>query len=120
MNGKALKYPLISAIIVGLVHLIAEAIFPGLKDIFQPPVVALVLFAFGIWVGYKTVQFGGKYSTVIVNGLILGILPLILQIVGFGMILGRGVGVGLLAGIFGLLMVFFSSLIGGGFALSKE
>jgi hypothetical protein len=34
------------------------------------------------------------------------------------MILGRGVSYGLLAGVFGFTMVFFGSIIGGGFALS--
>lgn len=120
MYGKTLKFPIISIVIVGLLHLIAEAIFPDLKGAFQPPVVAPLLAAFGIWVGYKAVQFGGNYGHVIVCGLILGVLPLILQIVGFGLLLGRGMTAGVLGGIFGLLVVLFGSLIGGGFALSKE
>ena len=119
MYVKTLKYPVISAVIVGLLHLISEAILPDLKGIFQPPVVALVVMSFGIWAGYKTVQFGGNYGNVIVAGLILGILPLFLQIVGFGLLLGRGMTSGVLGGVFGFDTVIFGSLIGGGFALSK-
>ena len=119
MYIKALKFPVISAIIVGLIHLTSEAIFPDLKGLFQPSVVAIVVTAFGIWAGYKVVQFGGNYGSVIVVGVILGILPLFLQIVGFGLLLGRGMTAGTLGGIFGFDMVLFGSLIGGGFALSK-
>ncbi|MBI4180557.1 MAG: hypothetical protein HY528_01350 [Chloroflexi bacterium] len=119
MYIKVLKFPVISAVIIGLLHLISEAIFPDLKGVFQPAVVATVLVPLGIWVGYKAVQFGGNYGSVIVVGLILGILPLFLQIVGFGLLLGRGMTAGVLGGIFGFDMVLFSSLIGGGFALSK-
>ena len=119
MYVKVLKLPVISGVIVGLVHLISEAIFPDLKDLFQPTVVALVLVAFGIWIGYKAVQFGGNYGSVIVAGVIWGILPLFLQIVGFGLLLGRGMTAGVLGGIFGFDMALFGALIGGGFALSK-
>ena len=119
MYVKALKLPVISGVIVGLLHLISEAIFPDLKGLFQPAVVAIVVTAFGIWVGYKAVQFGGNYGSVIVVGVIWGILPLFLQIVGFGLLLGRGMTAGVLGGIFGFDMALFGSLIGGGFALSK-
>ncbi len=119
MYMKVLKLPVISGVIVGLVHLLSEAIFPDLKGYFQPAVVAPVVAAFGIWVGYKAVQSGGNYSSVIVVGVIWGILPLLLQIVGFGLLLGRGTSAGVLGGIFGFDMALFGSLIGGGFALSK-
>jgi|SRR3990172_393443 len=119
MYVKALKFPVLSAVIVGLLHLISEAILPDLQGIFIPAVVAPVPLAFGVWTGYKMVQFGGKYRDVIVAGVILGILPLILQLVGFGWILDRGMDAGKLAGVLGFDMVLFGSLIGGGFALSK-
>ena|SRR3990172_8613005 len=119
MYVKTLKFPIISAVIIGLLHLISEAIVPDLKGLFQPSVVALVVTALGIWVGYKAVQFGGNYGSVIGVGVILGILPLFLQIVGFGLLLGRGMTAGVQGGIFGFDMVLFGSLIGGGFALSK-
>ena len=119
MIYKALKWPVISLVIIGAIHFTAEAILPDLKNTFQPPVLTPVLLAFGIWVGYKMVQFGGNYGHVILAGAILGILPVIVDMIGFGIILNRGVHFGLLASVFGFGMIFFGALIGGGFALSK-
>jgi hypothetical protein len=117
---KTLKWPIISLLITGGFHFTIEAVLPDLKNLFVPPVLAPLLLAFGIWVGYKAVQFGGNYGPVILAGAILGLLPLMLEIFGFGMILGRGVSVGVLSGVFGFSMILFGSLIGGGFALGKE
>jgi len=41
-----------------------------------------------------------------------------LDVVGFGLILGRGTYAGLLSGIFGFTFIVFGSLIGSGFVLS--
>ena len=119
MLSKTLKWPVISLLIVGGIHFVAEAAVPGLREIFVPAVVAPLLLVFGLWVGYKMVQFGGHYGHVILAGAILGILPVVLDVVGFGVFLGRGVEYGVLAGIMGFGMILFGSLIGGGFALSK-
>lgn len=117
---RTLKWPIISLLITGGVHFTIEAILPDLKTIFAPAVLAPLLLSFGIWTGYKAVRFGGNYGEVIIAGAILGVLPLLLDVFGFGMILGRGVTVGLLAGIFGFSIVLWGSLVGGGFELSKE
>lgn len=119
MYVKTLQWPVISLLIVGTIHFMAEMILPDLKNIFQPPVLAPLLLAFGLWVGYKMAQFGGNYGHVILAGVILGILPAILDVGGFGIILGRGVQQGVLAGVFGFGMILFGALVGGGFALSK-
>ena len=119
MFYKTLKWPVICLLIVGGVHFIAEMTLPDLKNIFVPSVLTPVLLAFGIWVGYKMVQFGGNLGHAILAGALLGILPLILDIGGFGIILGRGIQQGVLGGVFGFGMILFGSLIGGGFALSK-
>lgn len=119
MLVKTLKWPVISLLIVGVTHFVAEVILPDLRNIFLPPVLTPLLLAFGIWVGLKTVQFGGSYGDVIVAGAILGVLPVIVEVGGFGILLGRGVSQGVLAGVFGFAMIFYGSIIGGGFALSK-
>ena len=51
---------------------------------------------------------------------ILGILPIMLDVIGFGMVLGRGTEAGVLAGVFGFSLIVFGSLIGAGFALSGQ
>jgi hypothetical protein len=120
MLVKTLKWPVISLLITGGVHFMAEAILPDLKNVFLPSVVGPVLLAFGIWAGYKTIELGGTYGNAILSGVILGILPVVLDVVGFGIILGRGVSTGFVLGVFGFCMVLFGSLIGSGFALSKN
>jgi len=118
MLVKTLKWPVISLLITGSLHFLDEMIFPDLKNLFVPPVIGVILLSFGIWAGYKAVHFGGNFLQAIAAGAILGLLPIILDTLGFGLILGRGLSWGLLAGLFGFSVILFGSLIGSGFALS--
>jgi hypothetical protein len=115
---NTLKWPVISLLITGGLHFTLEAIWPDLRNFFIPPVLALILLAYGLWVGYRATQVGGTYLHAVVAAAILGILPILLDIVGFGVILGRGYEAGLLAGVFGFASIIFGSLVGAGFALS--
>jgi hypothetical protein len=115
---RTLKWPVISLLITGALHLTAEAIWPDLRNTFIPPVLAPILLAYGLWVGYRAIGAGGTYVHAIIAAAILGILPVVLDVVGFGLILGRGTEAGVLAGVFGLAVIVFGSLIGAGFALS--
>lgn len=45
-------------------------------------------------------------------------LPILLDIVGFSVILGWGMDAAVLAGVFGFAVIVLGSLIGSGFALS--
>ena len=116
----ALMWPVISLIITGMWHLSIEAIWPDLRNSFVAPVIAPILLTYGAWAGYGAVRASGSYVMAIVAGAILGVLPFMLQLVGFGILLGRGVDVGLLAGVFTFTMVLFGALIGGGFAVSAR
>jgi hypothetical protein len=120
MLFKTLKWPVISLLITGGTHFILEAIWPDLKNIFVPAVLAPMLLTYGVWVGYKTIQNGGNYLFAIVGAVILGILPVVLETFGFGMILGFGAAARFLVGVYALGMILFGSLIGSGFALSKQ
>ena len=115
----ALVWPIVSLLITGMWHFAVEAIWPDLRNTFVPAVLAPLLLSYGAWAGYGTARAGGGYVGAIVAGAILGILPLALDVVGFGMILGRGSDVGLLAGVFGFSMVLFGALLGGGFATAR-
>ena len=117
---ETLKWPVISLLITGALHFSAEAIWPDLRNTFVPAVLAPLLLAYGLWVGYRAIQAGLGYLEAILGGAILGLLPLLLDIVGFGVILGRGTTAGELAGIFGFAFVLFGSLLGAGVALSAE
>ena len=115
---RTLKWPVISLLITGATHFMLEAIWPDLRNTFIPAVLAPILLAYGAWVGYRAIGAGGTYLHAIVAAAILGILPIMLDIIGFGQILGRGTKAGVLAGVFGFAVIVFGSLIGAGFALS--
>lgn len=115
---RTLKWPVISLLITGATHFMLEAIWPDLRNTFVPAVLAPILLAYGAWVGYRAISAGGTYLHAVVAAAILGILPIILDIIGFGQILGRGTDAGVLAGVFGFAVIVFGSLIGAGFALS--
>jgi hypothetical protein len=116
---RVLPLPIVSLVITGSWHLVIEAIWPDLRNAFVPAVLAPLLLAYGAWAGYRAVASGGSYLTAIVAAIILGVLPLVLDVVGFGLILGRGFDTGLLAGIYGMSVVLFGGLLGGGFASSR-
>jgi len=115
---KTLKWPIVSLLITGMLHFALEAAYPDLKTIFSPAVLAALLLGYGLWVGYRMVQGGGNYLQAIVAALVLGLLPLMLDTVGFGLILQRGLVAGTLAGLFGLSMILWGALVGSGFAQS--
>lgn len=117
---RTLKWPVISLLITGALHFTLEAIWPDLKTFFVPSTVGPVVLAYGLWVGYRAVKMGGSYVNAIGAGALLGILPIVLDVVGFGMILGRGVTAGELSGIFSWAVIVFGTLIGAGFASSGE
>jgi len=115
---KTLSWPIISLLVTGATHFTLEAIWPDLRNTFIPPVLAPILLVYGLWVGYRAIGAGGTYLHAIVAGIVLGVLPVVLDIVGFGLILGRGTDAGVMAGVFGMAVIVFGSLIGAGFALS--
>jgi len=120
MMVRTLKWPVVCLLLIGGTHLIEEAALTDLQAFFLPPVVGLILLIVGMWSGYLAVHNGGSFVTAVAAGVILGLLPLALDIVGFGMILGRGISNGLVAGVFGFTMIFFGSLVGGGFGVSSS
>lgn len=115
---RTLKWPVVSLLITGGLHFTIEAVWPDLRNTFIPPVLAPLLLAYGIWVGYRAIAVGGNYGHAVLAAAILGLLPIVLDVFGFGLILGRGTNVGLLSGIFGFTFILFGSLIGSGFVLS--
>jgi hypothetical protein len=117
---KTLKWPFISILIAGALHFAVEAIWPDLQSFYTTPVLGLVQFAYGIWVGYKTVHNGGNFLTAILYGALLGLFPLVVNPLSFGMILGRNLPSVMLAGVFGFSMIVFGSLVSGGFAVSMN
>ena len=117
---KTLKWPVLSLLITGAFHFTIEAIWPDLQKTFIPPVLAPMLLAYGIWVGTRMIQNGGNLLTAILAAAILGLLPILLETFGFGMILGFGTSARFLVGIYAFSMILFGALVGCGFALSRN
>ena len=115
---KTLKWPVVSLLISGILHFVLEAVYPDLKTIFVPTVLAALLLVYGVWVGYRMIQAGGNYVQAVLGALVLGLLPLMLNTIGFGLILQRGLVAGTLTGLFALSMIVWGALAGGGFARS--
>jgi hypothetical protein len=68
--------------------------------------------------GLRAVKFGAGFVPALASGLILGLLPLGLEIIGFGIVLGRRIDHGVLSGVFGMLFIAFGTLVGIGFTRS--
>jgi hypothetical protein len=115
---RGLMWPVISVLIVGATHLIAEAVRPELQDFIGPAVVMPIHLVAGGWAAFATIRGGGSFVHGLVAGAIIGLLPLILQIVGFGLILGRDADVSLTTGTFGLFTMFWGGALGAGLAMS--
>ncbi len=116
---KTLTWPVISLLIVGGVHFAEEIVLPDLRNVFGPAVLGPLVLAFGIWTGYRAIRYGGGYGDAALAGALLGLLPVVVEYVGFGILLGRGTDAGTLGAVFGWDMVFWGALIGGGFALGR-
>jgi hypothetical protein len=113
-----LRWPVIALVITGSLHLAAEAALPDLQAAFVPTSLAPLLLTYGLWVGYRAMGMGASVAEAVAAGAALGLLPLALDVVGFGIFLDRGVDAGLVGGMFGLAMIVFGSLVGAGFAAS--
>src|SRR5262245_50563305 len=116
---RALRWPIAALIATGMLHLIAEAIRPDLRNEFSPAMIGVLLLAYGLWIGWSVTTAGGSIGVAVAAGAIVGILPLALDVVGFGIVLGRGVDTGLTAGVFGFLVVVFGTLAGAAFGASR-
>lgn len=120
MFQRILMWPIVALVITGVTHFTIEAIWPDLRTFFVPPTLAPLLLAYGAWVGYRAIKFGAGFVPALASGVILGVLPLGLDIIGFGIVLGRGVDQGVLSGVFGMSYIVFGTLVGLGFARSAE
>jgi hypothetical protein len=112
---RGLTWPIISLLLVGGSHFVAEALRPELATLFTPPVVMPVYLLVGLWAGSSTVRAGGSAVQGIVAGAVLGLLPVVLQLVGFGMILGREAEATSLSAAFGFLGIVWGGILGTGY-----
>jgi hypothetical protein len=120
MVARTLKWPFIGAFCAGALHTLVEAVWPALQSFYTPPVLGVIQFSFGIMAGYMAVRNGGSFLTAALYGALLGLFPLIAQPLSFGLMLGRGLDAGILAGVFGFSMMAFGGLVGGSFVVNMN
>ena len=113
---RGLTWPVISLVVIGATHLVAEMIWPDLHDVIGPAVVMPIYLVAGAWAGYATIRAGGSVGFGFVAAAILGLLPLTLQFVGFVLILGRDPAAVATSALFGWLGVFWGGSLGSGLA----
>jgi hypothetical protein len=113
---RGLTWPIIALLIVGGTHLVAEAVRPELQQLIGPAVLMPIHLVAGGWAAYGTVRAGGTFVHGLVAGAIMGLLPVGLQFVGFGLILGRDPAVTTTLAIFGLFTFFWGGALGAGIA----
>jgi len=116
--GRALKWPIIGWIAVDVPFVILSYI-RGVSEVFTPATLAPLLLAFGVWAGYKIVQFNGGFVDAIVAGVVVGAVCGALIIIGPGIIRGAGVAAVWPLTVFAFEMNLFGAIVGGGYALSK-
>jgi hypothetical protein len=116
---RGLTWPVIGLLIVGGSHLGAEAVRPALRDLLTPPALIPFYLAAGAWAGSATVRAGGTFVHGILAGALLGLLPVILQVVGFGLLLGRDGDSVTSAAFVGAFAIFWGGVLGSGFAQGR-
>ncbi len=116
---SGLRWPIIALLLVGGSHLAAELVRPELAGVIVPAVAMPLYLAAGAWAGLRTVEAGGTFVHGIVAAGVLGILPIALQFVGFGTILGRDPEVVATSAIFGFGAILWGGILGSGFAVSR-
>lgn len=115
---EALKWPILSWVAVDVVILLSSYA-EGITEMLTPAALSPILVAFGIWAGYRIVEFGGNYLSAIVAGLIVGAVCGVLIYVGLGGIRGLGLAEMWPMALFGFTFNIVGALIGGGFVLSR-
>ena len=116
---EILRLPVVALVVTGMLHFVAEAALPELKANFGPGSLAPLFLVYGLWTGSTAIRLGASVWQAIAAGVLLGLLPLALDVVGFGIILGRGTASGILNGTFGLLVIVFGTIAGAGWATSQ-
>lgn len=115
---RGLIWPVVSLLIVGGSHFVAEALRPELQAVVGPAVVIPIYLVSGGWAAVATRRAGGSFLLGLLAGAILGLLPVMLQLVGFGPILGREAAATMSSATFGWLGIFWGGAIGSGLATS--
>jgi hypothetical protein len=116
---RGLMWPIVSLVVIGATHLVAELLRPELHDVIGSAAVMPIYLVAGAWAAIATIRAGGSVGYGFVAAALLGLMPLALQFIGFGLILGRDSAGVTTAALFGWLGVFWGGALGSGVATSR-
>jgi hypothetical protein len=117
-TARAIAWPVLTLLVIGGTHLVLEAIRPELHDAVGPAVVMPIYLAVGGWAAFGVARAGGGFVGGLIAATVLGLMPALLQLVGFGVLLGRDSGTVTTAALFGLAGMTWGGAIGAGIASS--
>lgn len=113
---RGLMWPVISLVAIGATHLVAELVRPEIHEAIGPAVAMPIYLAAGAMAAYATLGAGGSAAHGFIAGAVLGLLPVVLQFVGFGVIAGRDSASVTTSAAFGWLGVFWGGALGSALA----
>ena len=113
---RAIAWPILSLLVIGGTHLILEAIRPELHDAVGPAVVMPIYLVVGGWTAFGVNRAGGGFVGGMIASAALGLMPALLQLVGFGALLGRDGAAVTTAALFGLAGMTWGGAVGAGIA----
>jgi len=116
--ARAIAWPVITLLVIGGSHLFLEAIRPELHDVVSPAVVMPIYLVVGGWTAFGVSRAGGGWIGGLVAGALLGLMPAALQVVGFGVLLGRDGASVTTSALFGLAGMTWGAALGAGIAAS--
>jgi hypothetical protein len=116
--ARAIAWPVISLLVIGGTHLLLEALRPELHDVIGPAVVMPIYLVVGGWTAFGVARVGGGYIGGLAAAAIVGLMPAALQLIGFGLLLGRDGSAVTTSALFGLAAMTWGGALGAGIAVS--
>jgi hypothetical protein len=115
---RAIAWPVITLLVIGGTHLALEAVRPDIHDVLGPAVVMPIYLVVGGWTAFGVARAGGGWIGGLVAGAVLGLMPVALQVVGFGLLLGRDGAVVATSALLGLAGMTWGGALGAGIQAS--
>ena len=116
--ARGLVWPVITLVLIGSTHLITELIRPEMQAVFGPAVVTPIYLVAGGWAAIASLRAGSGLAGGIAAAAILGLLPVGLQVVGFGILLGRAGDVVATSATLGFVATVWGGFLGAGIGRS--
>ena len=113
---NVLKWPIITYVLGFIVFVVGSLVAPGIGSMFPADGDFILDLVFGVWVGSKMVQMGGKYYDGLIGGVVLGIVLGVVEVVFFAM---TGMADLVSGFVFSLVIGIVGALIGAGYASTK-